>query len=117
MVTIAIICSALILMAYYNKMVYTSYIEKDRVFSNVNSGINLLLAEPETVELNSSKRRSLFESYNDLVLLERKQWGIFELIKVSSWWKNFSFQKIAFTGHYYKNDSSYAIYLADQNYV
>jgi len=115
MVTIAIICSALILMAYYNKMVYTSYIEKDRVFSNVNSGINLLLAEPETVELNSSKRRSLFESYNDLVLLERKQWGIFELIKVSSWWKNFSFQKIAFTGHYYKNDSSYAIYLADQN--
>lgn len=115
MVIIAIICSALIMMSYYHKMVYTGYIEKDRVFSNVNSGINLLLAEPDMIELNESKKISLFESYNDSVELERNQWGIFELIKVASGWRNFRHQKIAFSGNYYKNDSSYAIYLADQN--
>ncbi|MEZ5199163.1 MAG: hypothetical protein R2764_23110 [Bacteroidales bacterium] len=115
MVVIAIICSALILMSYYHNMVYTAYIEKDRVFSNVKSGINLLLAEPESIELGEVVKISLYEGYNDSVELERKQWGIFELIKASSSWKNIKHQKIAFSGNYYKTDSSFAIYLADHN--
>jgi len=115
MLIIAIICSSLILMSFYHTAYYKNYIEKDRVFTNVNSGINLLLAEQKMIEADMPTKLSLFNSYNDSVLLEWKQWGILKLIKSRSWWKNFEFQKVAFTGDYYKDKNSYAIYLADRN--
>jgi hypothetical protein len=103
------------MMSFYNKILYTGYIEKDRVVSNVISGINLILADPEFVKLNDSTLFSLFGGYNDSVLLEHKQWGVFENVICRSWWKNFQYEKLALTGNFYKDDSTYAIYLVDEN--
>jgi len=115
MLVIALICSSLIMMSYYHKTLYNSYIEKDRVFSNVNSGITLMLGDTGIVKPGEVKKLSLYQKYNDSVELEKDDWGVFELVRSKSWWKKFSFEKIAISGDFYKDDSSYALFLVDQN--
>ena len=64
---ISIICSSVILLSYFNRTYIDRFFMKDKLHSNVNSGINLLLADKNIVGKNETKKISLFDDENDIV--------------------------------------------------
>lgn len=115
MLIISIITSSFIILAYFSNLYYQEYVGKNNQISNVNSGINLLLADNTLVPLNQIKRISLFGTQNDTVELSRKQWGMFALIKAKANFHNFSYEKLALSGNFYKTSTTGAIYIPNKN--
>jgi hypothetical protein len=115
MLIVTIICSSLILMTLFHKIHFQNLIELNKLHSNVKSGLNLLLAETDLNKQDKVQNLSLFNGYNDSVELKWDQWGVFSIIQSRSWWKNIQLLKVALAGNYYIDDSSYALYLVDQD--
>lgn len=115
LVILTVITSSVILLAYFNKIYFQDYVEKENQISHVNSGINLLMAGFEKPELIYKKKISLYGQINDTVVLSKYPWGLFTIIHAKSDFRNFVFEKVALSGGFYKNDTSYALYLPDKN--
>jgi len=74
---IGLLCSAIIVSAYFYKMEYQKKIRYTQLQNNLNSGINILLASSDT-SFTSQKKISLFGGDADSVSLQKLQWGIYE---------------------------------------
>jgi hypothetical protein len=112
---IAILSSSLVLYSWISAESIQANEKKIRMLDNVNSAINLLLAQQTLVGLNESKRIDLFGSGNDSVQLNRRAWGVFEVISASAVWKGVSFSKIALVGYRNVRDSTFCFYLCDNS--
>jgi len=74
---IALLCSSLIVAAYFYKMEYQKKFRYDQLENNVNSGINIILAS-EDATYSDGKTFSLFGNDADSVSLKRIFWGIYD---------------------------------------
>jgi len=75
---IGLLCSALIVAAFYYRMEYQKKFRYDLLDNNVNSGVNILLAGSDTSYL-TSRTVSLFNKDQDSVSLKRIFWGIYDI--------------------------------------
>ncbi len=69
---ILLICGALVLLSFFNRVYVESIIKKDKLIYNANSGINLLISNPELVNYNENKSVLLFDSKNDSITISKK---------------------------------------------
>jgi hypothetical protein len=110
---ISILASFLIMGDYYQRIVFESDSLQKKAISDLQCGINLLLADPEVVPLNEKTPYDLFDDGLDSVILQRRNWGAFYLVNVSTKSKNQKFERCALTGNSLLSDSSTALYLAN----
>ncbi|MCO5949835.1 hypothetical protein [Mucilaginibacter flavidus] len=111
---IALLCSAIIVSAYFYKIEYQKKFRYSQLHSNLNSGINILLASTDA-SFTSQKTVSLLSGDADSVSLQKIDWGIYEtgvvkaFIQKDTLYKSFSFAS--------KIDSANwaALYLIDQD--
>lgn len=74
---IAVLCSSLIVTAYYYKAAYQKKFRYDRLQTNLTSGINILLAS-DSVAYQTSKQFGLYGTDEDSVSLQKIPWGAYD---------------------------------------
>jgi hypothetical protein len=115
MFIITLICSALLMYSYYNRLQIQEIIKKEKMILNLNSGINLLIGNPEFLKINEKTSISLYNGDYDSVDLKKDKWGIFDIISAKVKWNRFHYTKSALIGNYLPNDEKVALYLVEQN--
>ena len=111
---IGLICSSLLLLAYFYKSQYLRKARMDRLQHNLVSGINILETTTDTV-YRQGKTFSLFEGENDSVRLKAIPWGIFDVNVAESFKQRDTLYKV-FTNAYVIDSLKWAaIYLPDQD--
>jgi hypothetical protein len=111
---IAVLCSSLIVAAYFYKSQYQKKFRYYQLENNVSSGVNILLASQDTAYSNG-RTFSLFNGDADSVFLKRLFWGAYDIGEVEAFiqkdtlFKTFSIAKAV--------DSSKwaALYLIDED--
>lgn len=78
-VIIAVLCSAIILLAYYSRLSMLTGEINTSLRDNANSGIQYLMATRETSPFFSSQAIDLFDEGIDSVVVTRLPWGLFEV--------------------------------------
>jgi len=109
------LCSAIIAISYINSGHTVSWREREKVERNATSGITLLQNFSGIVSPNERKALDLFGNGNDSVVLVRKTWGAFEIQISEAFSRHHRFSRIALSGNGSKEDSTTALYLADQD--
>ncbi|MDT3403749.1 hypothetical protein [Mucilaginibacter terrae] len=72
---IAVICSSLITAAYFYRLQYQKTVRYHQLEDNLSSAINMITVGAIT----PSQKFSLFNTVNDTVLVERREWGLFDI--------------------------------------
>lgn len=111
---IGLLCSSLIVAAFFYRMEYQKKFRYDQLDNNLNSGVNILLAGSDT-SFNNGSTISLFNNGEDSVSLKRTFWGMYDIgtsiafIQRDTLYKTFSIA--------YSIDSSKwaALYLIDED--
>jgi cytoskeletal protein CcmA (bactofilin family) len=75
---IGLLCSSLIVAAYFYKAQYQQKFRYDQLENNVNSGANILLANNDSTYANG-KIFSLFGNDSDSVSLQKLAWGVYDV--------------------------------------
>ncbi len=110
---LAILCSSLILLAYYNRQnEQTSDIEF-RLNNNIESAINLVLADSIIYVSLQTDRLDLFQEGNDSVVISRRLWGLFQVGDINAFYGRFSRKKTFFYGSALPDSLNGCLYLAD----
>ncbi len=95
---ISIICSALIVTAYYYRAMYQKADRYAKLQANISSAINILIAGQDTSY--QEKTFSLFDAEQDSVKIKRTFWGIYDVgaacafINRDSLYKTFSIARV-----------------------
>lgn len=93
---IAVLCSALIVSAYFYNVQYKRNLRYSRLENNLSSGISMILAAGDG-SLSGGKKVSLFNNDEDSVALKSISWGIYDVgfaeafIQKDTLYKTFSF--------------------------
>lgn len=75
---IAVLCSSLIVSAYYYKLQFQKKFRYDRLQANLNSGVSILLSsDPEAYK--NERSFGLYDQDGDSVALKRISWGIYDV--------------------------------------
>jgi hypothetical protein len=114
MAIVLIVIGSIIVYSYLNQALISRSLKVQDLQSNINSGINILLANSSVCPLNESTVVSLYGNGNDSVELNRLRWGVFEICQVQCQWKDFKLRKSVLTGGYRSAESDQVLYLADQ---
>jgi len=101
---IGLLSSFFILSAYYWQVINIGYDNIERITVNCESGINLLLSKQNIVGINEKKTIDLYGDNKDSVELERKLWGLFEIVTCKAHYKRNSISKAALVGFYNQRD-------------
>jgi hypothetical protein len=112
---IALILGSLLLYFYYQHQYINAEILKTRIRDNIESGINMTLADPKKFPYNQPQIINLFDDEKSTVKIERKHWGALDVVKVSSQIKRFRSERLALLGEYIFNTENLALYLCDLN--
>lgn len=112
---ISLIAGFIVLSSYYHNRYIDNLQGQTKIIANVNSAINLILGAPETLQLNQKKNIDLFNDGENIVSVEGKSWGMYNVACASSTWHNYSFSKTAMFGDDIFNTEQVSLYLADQN--
>jgi len=75
---IAVLCSSLIVVAYFYRSEYQRKFRYDQLENNLKSGINVLLASSDTA-YSKQTTLSLFNGNADSVTLQKMDWGIYNI--------------------------------------
>lgn len=75
---IGLLCSSLIVAAYFYKIQYQQKFRYDKLANNLGSGIHILLAGTDTA-YNKAKTFSLFGGDADSVSLKKITWGLYDI--------------------------------------
>jgi hypothetical protein len=111
---IGLLCSSLIVAAYFYKIQYQQKIRYDKLANNLSSGIHILLAGTDTA-YNNGKTFSLFGGDADSVSLKKITWGLYDIgvvkvfIQKDTLYKTFSIASTIDSAKWA------AIYLVDQD--
>jgi hypothetical protein len=111
---ISILSGALILYTYVHNSYIDRQILQEQVFSNVKSGINLVLKNPELIDYGAEQNIKLFGNEYDLVSLRKENWGAYDLIYANSQRNSYKASKIALIGDHLGKKEDIALYLADK---
>lgn len=117
-VFIALLISVLsgLLLAY--TYIHNSYINRqilqEQALSNVKSGINMVLKNPELIGYGNQEEVKLFGNDYDIVKLRKEHWGAYDLIYSNSQRQSYKASKIAFVGDHLGKKEDIALYLTDK---
>lgn len=75
---IGVLCSSLIVAAYFYKTQYQKKFRYDQLENNLSSGVNILLANADSTN-NNEKTFSLFGNEADSVSLKQISWGVYDI--------------------------------------
>ncbi|MBB6502649.1 hypothetical protein [Pedobacter cryoconitis] len=109
---IAIITASLIMLAAHFRTSYLKEVRYARLLNNLNSGIGYVLADQDTSKPKLAV--DLFKNQSDSVLLERKNWGVYNLAVVKSHILGDTISKVFFTGIKTDKDPD-VLYLSDED--
>lgn len=112
---IALVSSAIILYAYFVRFQFDTLLKIDRLQTNSDSGINLLLSSQQILGRDSERTIDLYGKGEDSITLKRKSWGAFEVVVTHSFDRNLRNTRIAVIGYSFLKEKDIALYLADQN--
>jgi hypothetical protein len=111
---IAVLCSSLIAVAYFYRsesQISSRYIRLER---NLNSGINILLAGPDSA-YSRSRTFSLFGDHADSVALQQMDWGIYEIGTVKAFTQTDTLYRAFSLANTIDSSKWAALYLADRD--
>jgi hypothetical protein len=108
---IAVICSSLIVTAYFYRLQNQKMFRYTQLLSNVNSGVNILLAGQDTSY--TEKTMSLFNGDEDSVTLKRIAWGIYDIGVSSAFTQHDTLYKVFSIGYTIDSTKWAALYVAD----
>jgi len=112
---IAILCSSLIVVAYFYKIQYQLKSRYDQLSYNVSSGVNILLAPGGADRYQQEKSFSLFGGEGDSVTLLRKPWGIYDVGIARSFTQQDTLRRVFTIGHEVDSANWAALYLIDED--
>lgn len=78
------ICSFFLMQTGMNAKTFALYNASDKTINNINSGLELLLAEKKQSDYHQGVWIDLFDNGNDSVRLFKRTWGAFEFISSSA---------------------------------
>lgn len=111
---IALICSSLVAVAYFYRAEYQKKFRYDQLNNNVQSGINLLLASPDSAYLQPTPI-GLFGSNADSIVVQSKTWGIFEVGTVKAFRQKDTIYKVFSIAQPIDSGKWAALYIADND--
>lgn len=111
---IGIICTFFIWSSYLSNTFLSAEIQKDRLMTNVSSGITLLLNEPGTLPYNQSETFDLSGDQQDEIMLKKERWGFYDILTASAQWKKWNYTKVALAGEDIFKQEQVGLYLADK---
>lgn len=114
-IIISILCGIIILSYYYNNRSIDNSIHKNRLLTNINSAINLILIDRNIVNYNNHLSFQLYDEPNSEVFINRIVWGAFEIIKTKTKWSIFHSEKVVQIGEDVISYEPLALYLVDNN--
>ena len=112
---LAVICGLLITFSLIWNKNFISVFKREVLLDNVYSGINVALYSPDLLYFDQKEKIDLYDDSENIVELEKKSWGAYEIIKAKSRWSHFSENKIALVGIDWRKDENIALCLADKN--
>jgi hypothetical protein len=111
---IGVLCSSLIVMAYYYKSEYQKNYRYDQLENDLSSGINILLTSSDSAYSRKTDL-SLFNNDADSVILHQIPWGLYDVGVVRAHIQKDTLFKV-FTIAYLVDSSKWAaIYLLDED--
>jgi len=111
---IGVICSSLIVAAYFYKIQYQKKFRYDQLENNLSSGINILLASSDTTYA-AGETLSLFNNESDSVSLKRFDWGVYEIGTVKAFNQKDSLYKTFTIANVIDSSKWAALYLIDED--
>ncbi|MGY3214543.1 hypothetical protein [Mucilaginibacter sp. HD30] len=111
---IGIICSSLIVVAYFYREQYERAFSYDALQNNLNSGINILIADRENT-YEGGKKISLFGEDVDSVELSTTAWGIYDIGMVRAFAHRDTLSKVFSMAHTIDSAKWAALYLPDED--
>ena len=95
---IALIIGSLLLYFHFQNHFVNSEILKNRMIDHMESGLNVVLANPETAPYNSNTSIDLFTDQSSSVQMKREHWGALDILKMKTTQKRFKKERIALLG-------------------
>jgi hypothetical protein len=111
---IAVLCSSLIVVAYFYRSEYQRKFRYDRLENNLNSGINVVLVSPDSAYARQTTL-SLFSGDADSVTLQKMEWGIYNIGIVKAFIQNDTLFRAFSLAQAIDSSKWGVLYLADQN--
>lgn len=111
---IGILCSALIVGAYFYRLQYQISFRYDRLENNVYSGINMLLANQDS-SFKQETTFSLFDNNSDSVTLKKVTWGIYDIGIVKAFIQKDTLYNVFSIAHKVDSSKWCALYLVDED--
>lgn len=112
---IALLSSSIILFSFFTRTAIQKNSTIEKLQLNANSAIQLMLAAPSKVPLDSPTKIDLFGDGNDSVTLIRKFWGGFEISIAISGQGRLEEKRAAMIGSTLHHQSKVSLYLADSD--
>jgi hypothetical protein len=111
---IALLCSALIVAAFFYRIEYQKKFRFDQLDNNVNSGVNILLAGSDT-SYNDGSIVSLFNNGADSVSLKKTFWGMYDIGASAAFIQKDTLYKIFSIAYSIDSTKWAALYLIDED--
>ncbi len=111
---VAVLSGMLILYTYIHNSYIDRQVLQEQVIFNAKSGIKLVSKNPELLSYDSPTFINLYGNDYDSVLLNKKHWGVYDLVYAKAKRHNYKANKIAFLGDHLGKKEDIALYLPDK---
>lgn len=111
---IGIVCSSLIVVAYFYREQYQRAFRYEALQNNLNSGINILITDRDNA-YEEGQKVSLFGEGADSVELRTTAWGIYDIGTVQAFAQHDTLSKAFSMGHTIDSAKWAALYLPDED--
>jgi len=111
---IGILCSSLIVVAYFYRYEYQKKFRQDHLQNNLSSGINILLAATDQ-SYSKPGTLSLFGNGDDSVSLQKFQWGVYDIGVVKAFIQHDTLYKAFSMANTIDTSKWAALYLLDDD--
>ena len=112
---LAIICSSVILLAYYNRQQQFRNEIDQRLRINLESATNLVLVDSAVYSRPVLETIDLFEEKKDSVSIKKELWGIFQVATIRSFHNRLSKERSFFYGPSMPAYMNACLYVSDHN--
>lgn len=112
-VIIIIISGTLTLKAYQNYKTTNRFFIMEKMESNAQSALNLIIVHPEDYPYQQSTSLSLYGENMDSVTLRKEQWGAFDIVQSTSSYLGITKNHSALIGSYKYDSSSVALFVPE----
>jgi cytoskeletal protein CcmA (bactofilin family) len=114
-IIVSIIISSVLLLHYNNNLQWIRYKNNDRLQRNLQSAVNIVIADTINFNTATEERFDLFGDIDDSVSIAKELWGAFNLAKVKSVYKTKTLRKNFFYGPVLNDTLGSCLYIVDHH--